>query len=108
MHYDLPWFRSKFKFQDNEPSNVVSLFCSDGANRHNTPQWLLLAMAGSGLWEEDLLPQVQGVAYIHQNQTIHGGDFFLYPYGPGAPAVVAPADANSAIVVNGIKVRNEP
>ena len=63
MHYDLPWFRG-------------------GANRFNLPQWLLLAMAGSGLWDEELLPQVQGVAYLHLNESLEGGEFFLYPDGP--------------------------
>ena len=62
MHYDLPWFRN-------------------GANRFNLPQWLLLAMAGSKLWDEDQFPQVQGVAYIHEIESIYGGNFFLYPQG---------------------------
>ena len=54
---------------------------TDGANRFNLPQWLILAMTGSGLWAEDLLPQVQGVAYLHMNKTIDGGNFFFYPDG---------------------------
>ena len=62
MHYDLPWYRF-------------------GANRFNLPQWLLLAMAGSGIWASQQFPQVQGVAYIHQIKDIQGGDFFLYPKG---------------------------
>ena len=52
-----------------------------GANRFNLPQWLLLAMAGSGLWSQEQFPQVQGVAYIHEIKDILGGNFFLYPNG---------------------------
>ena len=26
---------------------------------------------------------MQGVAYLHLNETVDGGDFFLYPDGPG-------------------------
>ncbi len=62
---------------------VNALDYADGATRHTLPQWLLLSMAGSGLWEEELLPQVQGVAYLHLNETLDGGQFFLYPEGPG-------------------------
>jgi hypothetical protein len=57
------------------------LFLKGGANRFNLPQWLLLAMAGSGIWQNELLPQVQGVAYIHDIENISGGDFFFYPKG---------------------------
>lgn len=85
MHYDLPWFQG-------------------GANRFNLPQWLLLAMAGSGLWQDELLPQVQGVAYVHSSQDLKSGDFFLYPNGPGGEAVSVKSQANTGIVLDGIKV----
>ena len=76
-----------------------------GANRFNLPQWLLLAMAGSGLWASELLPQVQGVAYLHSNRSLSdGGDFFLFPEGPGSAPTVLPADANTGVVVDGIRV----
>lgn len=85
MHYDLPWFKN-------------------GANRFNLPQWLLLAMAGSGLWADEAMPQVQGVAYLHLNETINGGSFFLYPDGPGGPVTSFPSNANTGSVLDGIKV----
>ncbi len=75
---------------------------------------------------QDLLPQVQGVAYLHFNDTIDGGEFFFYPAGPGAKekgkvlplfhfseshdlsawniVVVVPADANTGLVLNGVRV----
>ncbi len=77
-----------------------------------------------------MLPQVQGVAYIHDIDKIKGGDFFLYPKGlptsaqditlcwlwtpdfyslfllagPGGPVVSLESRVNSGIVVDGIRV----
>ena len=61
--------------------NSIFVLYLGGANRFNLPQWLLLAMAGSGIWRDEQFPQVQGVAYIHETPDISGGNFFLYPSG---------------------------
>ena len=47
------------------------------------------------------MPQVQGVAYINEN---NGGNFFFYPKGPGAPEVSVSTQTNSGIVLDGVKV----
>lgn len=45
MHYDSPWFW--------------------GASRFTMPQWLLVVMEQSKLWEPAVVRQLQGVAYLH-------------------------------------------
>jgi len=82
VHYDLPWFW--------------------GASRHTLPQWVLLSMAASGAWKQQLLPQVQGVAYLHLKTDPEGGEFFLYP-GDGS-SVEVPATPNTGLVLDGVKV----
>lgn len=64
-HYDVPWFY--------------------GASRFTLPQWLLVVMDRSGLWADRVVPQMQGVAYLHKwpkERTNNGGNFFFYPAGP--------------------------
>ncbi len=61
-------------------------------------------MARSGLFKEHLFPQVQGVAYLHVNGSIDGGSFVFYPDGPGAEPITAEADANTGLIIDGIKV----
>jgi len=86
LHYDVPWFYR--------------------ATRFSLPQWLLIAMDRSGLWEDLRVPQIQGVAYLHQwgdNETAAqaGGAFFYYPDGPRFEPKVFDPVFNSAIVVDG-------
>jgi hypothetical protein len=45
MHYDAPWFW--------------------GASRFTMPQWILVVMEQSKLWEPAVVRQLQGVAYLH-------------------------------------------
>ena len=105
MHYDLPWYKTGANRQVKIFQKVNQIFKSQvNFSRFNTPQWLLLAMAGSKLWDKDQFPQFQGVAYIHNIENIKGGNFFLYPKGPGAPEVTLESKANSGIVLDGIKV----
>ena len=37
-----------------------------GASRFQFPQWLLAAMRFSGMWEDQFVPQVQVVGYLHE------------------------------------------
>lgn len=93
MHYDAPWFF--------------------GADRMQLPIWLLVVMHASGLFEDIVLPQIQGVAYIHpwevnnltdtQIADTFGGSFFYYPRGvKSAPERLAPRPG-AAILLDGSK-----
>jgi hypothetical protein len=89
-HLDVPWFR--------------------GATRFNIPQWLLVVMESSGLFQHLRVPQIQGVAYLHSwpARDVDGGGFYFYPDPVAAgnskdyvvPAVHPPIP-NSAIVLDG-------
>jgi hypothetical protein len=78
-----------------------------GADRFTHPQWLLSAMAFSGLWDDKIVPQIQGVAWLTndtERADSSGGQFFYYPRGPAGPATVAPRKYNAALVVDGVRV----
>ena len=54
-----------------------------GANRKRYPQWLIVVMHHSGLFERWRMPIATGVAYFG---ACKGGEFAFYPDGPnGAP-----------------------
>ena len=80
MHYDVPWFL--------------------GATRYDLPQWLLVVMAQSQLFEDKLWPQVQGVAYIHK-KNVTGGSFFFWNDGPAYPMNGLQAVPNTGVVLDG-------
>jgi len=75
-----------------------------GANRTKDPEWLLVVMHHSGLFERWRIPIATGVSWFH---GCRGGDFAFYPDGPGgapdgpggAPATV-PAAHNTAILLD--------
>ena len=83
MHYDVPWYW--------------------GATRFNIPQWLLIAMESSGLFENIRVRQSQGVAYLHKwlNHEKDGGGFYFYPKGTGGRAEIVPAEFNTGLVLDG-------
>jgi hypothetical protein len=68
-----------------------------GANRKRTPQWLLVAMRHSGLFEEYRMPIATGVAWFHD---AHGGEFAFWPDGPDRPGAVRKVTADSALVLD--------
>jgi hypothetical protein len=68
-----------------------------GANRKLHPQWLLVAMRHSGLFEEWRMPIATGVAWFHDAE---GGEFAFYPDGPDAPAVTHKVRSNTALLVD--------
>jgi hypothetical protein len=80
MHYDVPWF--------------------EGATRYDFPQWLLVVMERSQLFEDKLWPQVQGVAYIHK-KNVTGGSFFFWNDGPSYPMQSLKAIPNTGVVLDG-------
>lgn len=88
QHLDAPWFW--------------------GANRFTHPQWLLVAMAGSRLWEHLRVPQIQGLVWLHKDGTPdnsgHGGQFYLYPDGPAGDMVEVNSTFNAMLVTDGCRV----
>jgi hypothetical protein len=68
-----------------------------GANRKLHPQWLLVAMRHSGLFEEWRMPIATGVAWFHDCK---GGEFAFYPDGPGGDAVAHEVAFNTALLVD--------
>ena len=68
-----------------------------GANRRVVPQWLLVVMRHSELFESWRMPIATAVAYFGDAE---GGELAYYPNGPdGAPAVHPPRH-NTAVVLD--------
>jgi hypothetical protein len=68
-----------------------------GANRKVLPQWLLVVMHHSGLFDDWRLPIATGIAYFAD--TV-GGALIFWPDGADAPAHTYDAHANTAIVLD--------
>lgn len=68
-----------------------------GANRKNVPQWLLVSMLHSGLFDRWRIPILTCVSWFG---AARGGAFTFYPAGPGGPREAIPARHNSAILVD--------
>src|SRR5689334_9421265 len=69
-----------------------------GCNRKVMPQWLLVAMHHSGLFDEWRMPIATGVAWFHDPKR--GGEFAYYPEGPDGPVVAHGVHADSALVLD--------
>ena len=76
-----------------------------GVNERSSPNWLLHAMKESGLFEDIIIPQAQGVAYLHgiKEEPVFGkgGRYIYYPNGPGAPAKLIKPKRGQAIIMDG-------
>ena len=72
-----------------------------GANRMNAPQWLLVCMLHSGLFERWRIPILTCVSWFG---AAEGGAFTFYPSGPSGPRKAIPARHNSAILIDTDKV----
>lgn len=68
-----------------------------GANRKKLPQWLMVAMHHSGLFDGWRMPIVTGVSWF---SACAGGEFVFYPDGAGAAPVTLPARRNTAILLD--------
>jgi hypothetical protein len=68
-----------------------------GANRKLHPQWLLVAMRHSGLFEEWRMPIATGVAWFHDAR---GGEFAYWPDGARAAGSSRKVTADSALVLD--------
>ncbi len=75
-----------------------------GASRFQFPQWLLVAMVFSNLFQDQFIDQVQVVGYLHDRipKESDGGDFVYYPDNLGFRSV--PSMPRSGSVVDGSKV----
>ncbi|MGI9288507.1 MAG: hypothetical protein ACR2P1_24190 [Pseudomonadales bacterium] len=72
-----------------------------GANRKTVPQWLLVTMLHSGLFDEWRIPIVTCVSWFG---AASGGAFTFYPGGSLEPRQSIPAIHNSAIILDTDKV----
>lgn len=68
-----------------------------GANRTRFPQWLMVVMHHSGLFDDWRMPIATGVSWFGR---CDGGEFVFYPEGTEGPPVVLPARHNTAILVD--------
>lgn len=68
-----------------------------GASRRNVPQWLLVVMHHSGLFDPWRLRIATGIAYFRDGE---GGALRYWPHGPDGAPVVHPVRANTAVVLD--------
>ncbi|MEP4148295.1 MAG: hypothetical protein ABJL54_13845 [Halioglobus sp.] len=72
-----------------------------GANRKNAPQWLLVCMLHSGLFDRWRVRILTCVSWFG---TAKGGAFTFYPNGANGAREAIPAQHNSAILIDTDKV----
>ena len=68
-----------------------------GANRKAVPQWLLVVMGHSGLFESWRMPIATGIGYFGQAE---GGELAYYPDGADGPAETYPPAHNTAALLD--------
>ncbi len=68
-----------------------------GCNRKVMPQWLLVAMHHSGLFEEHRMPIATGVSWFHD---CDGGEFAYWPDGADGPVTQHRVAYNTALVLD--------
>ena len=68
-----------------------------GLNRKNTPQWLLVCMHHSGLFNDYRVPILTAVSWFG---NANGGAFTFYPEGGDDPREAVPAVHNTAILLD--------
>lgn len=68
-----------------------------GVNRSTTPQWLLICMHHSRLFDEWRLRIATAVNFFN---VCEGGEFRCYPDGPAGAPVTAPQRANTALLMD--------
>ena len=68
-----------------------------GVNRKRHPQWLIVVMRHSGLFEAWRMPIATAVAWFHD---CSGGEFVFYPDGPQAPPLAQPVRYNTALLLD--------
>jgi hypothetical protein len=68
-----------------------------GVSRKNVPQWLLVVMHHSGLFDAWRLHIATGIAYLQDSDS---GALRYWPDGPDAPPETQPVRANTAVVLD--------
>jgi hypothetical protein len=68
-----------------------------GVNRKRDPQWLIVAMHHSRLFDRWRMPIATGVAWFGNPD---GGEFVFYPEGPWGQPVALPVRHNTAILLD--------
>lgn len=68
-----------------------------GINRKRHPQWLIVAMHHSGLFEDWRMPIATGVSWFHDCK---GGEFAFYPDGAKGTPVAHPVRYNTALLMD--------
>jgi hypothetical protein len=68
-----------------------------GISRKRHPQWLIVAMHHSGLFDAWRMPIATGVSWFH---NCRGGEFAFYPGGPNAAPVAHPVRYNTALLLD--------
>ncbi|HJQ84774.1 MAG TPA: hypothetical protein VKA21_11900 [Candidatus Binatia bacterium] len=68
-----------------------------GVNRQRHPQWLIVVMHHSGLFDAWRMPIATAVAWF---QDCNGGEFVFYPDGPGTAPRALPVRRNTAILLD--------
>lgn len=68
-----------------------------GMSRKTCPQWLLVAMHHSGLFDEFRMPIATAVSWY---QDTEGGEFAFYPDGADAPARAHSVRFNTAVITD--------
>ncbi len=72
-----------------------------GANRKVIPQWLLVVMHHSGLFDAWRMPIATGIAYFAPpGRAATGGELAFYPDGPDGEPRVLDARSNTAVVLD--------
>jgi hypothetical protein len=69
-----------------------------GCNRKVMPQWLLVAMHHSGLFDDWRMPIATGVAWFHDCPTC--GEFAYWPGGAASPPVAHSVRTDTALVLD--------
>jgi hypothetical protein len=70
-----------------------------GANRKLMPQWLLVVMHHSGLFDEWRLPIATGIAWFHDASRV-GGELVYWPDGPSGVRCAHDVRHNTAMVLD--------
>ncbi len=68
-----------------------------GVNRKNHPQWLIVAMHHSRLFEDWRMPIATGVSWFHD---CRGGEFAFYPNGPDMAPEAHQVRFNTALLLD--------
>jgi hypothetical protein len=71
-----------------------------GANRKVLPQWLLVVMHHSGLFDPWRLRIATGIAWFREGSSPGDGALRYWPEGPDADPVVHPVRGNTALVLD--------